>query len=408
MNILVSSINFHPDHSGIALYATDLPVYLAERGHEVTMVTGFSYYPSWLKRPSDRGALFRREEYRGVKILRGYLYVPRVATTARRVLHDLSFALFAAANFLRAGRHEVIVVLTPPLLLGLVGVLFRKLWRARLIIHIQDLQLDAAVSLGMLRGSRMVAILDRIERRLYRGADLVVAITPGMAEAARGKGATTDRTLVVHNWIDVRDVAGRGRSGAFLARLPQLRGKFLVAYAGNLGVKQGVDVLLDLAEATRDRLDIHFLVIGEGADRARLVDLASRKRLANLGFYPFLAEEQYYDMLRDIDLAFVSQRAATGNVFFPSKLLGIMALSRPMLVSADLDSELARFVSQSACGAVAAAGDVDSLQRHLLHYRENPEALAMAGRASREAVARFDREETLAGYLSRILKTARD
>ena len=99
MKILVSSINFAPDHSGIALYSTDLPVFLAEQGHTVTVVTGFSYYPSWKKRSEDIGKFFAKETYLGVKVLRGYLYIPNAVTTIKRILHELSFSFFAFLNF---------------------------------------------------------------------------------------------------------------------------------------------------------------------------------------------------------------------------------------------------------------------------------------------------------------------
>jgi colanic acid biosynthesis glycosyl transferase WcaI len=136
VRILASSINFYPDHSGIALYSTDMPVYLAEHGHKVTMVTGFPYYPNWRKRPQDCGKLFETEEYMGVRVLRGYLYVPRTISTFHRILHELSFVFLAFFNFFRAGRQECIVVISPPLLLGLVGIVFKYLWRAQLVVHL--------------------------------------------------------------------------------------------------------------------------------------------------------------------------------------------------------------------------------------------------------------------------------
>lgn len=173
MKILVSSINFAPDHSGIALYSTDLPVYFAEKGHEVTMVTGFSYYPRWKKRREDKGRLLAEETYKGVRVLRGYLYVPETVSTAKRILHELSFVFFAALNFLRAGRQQCIVIISPPLLLGLVGVLFKWLWRAELVFHIQDLQPDAALSLGMVKKGLMIRTLLRIETFIYRNSTWV-------------------------------------------------------------------------------------------------------------------------------------------------------------------------------------------------------------------------------------------
>ena len=301
MKILVSNHNFYPDHSGIALYSTDLPIFFAGKGHEVKMVTGFSYYPKWRKRQEEMGALFRNEQYKGVIVLRGYIYVPKKVTSFRRIIHDLSFLPFAFVNFIRAGRHDLIIILTPPLLLGLVGVFFQKIWGSRLIIHIQDLQLDAALSLGMIKKNILMKLLDKIDLYINRKCDLIITITDGMKEYIKLKGIDNNKLLVVYNWIDVKDASQKGVKGAFISNFSELSDKFLVSYAGNIGVKQGIDTLVNLAEATKDNDRIHYFVIGDGAEKDKLLKIASGKRLKNLTFLPLLDQESYFNMLQDIE-----------------------------------------------------------------------------------------------------------
>ena len=403
MKILVSSINFYPDHSGIALYSTDLPVFFAEKGQQVSMVTGFSYYPRWVKRKEDKGVLFRTEEYRGVKVYRGYLYVPRKLTTLKRLLHDLSFIVSALCNFFRAGRHDVIVVLTPPLLLGLVGLLLKRLWRAKLVVHIQDFQLEAALSLGMLKENILIRLLAKLDSYIYRKCDLVVPITQGMKEVVVAKGVDEKKTFVVYNWIDINEAAQKGQKGIFISSYPKLLDKFIIAYAGNLGVKQGVDIILYLAEKTRHNTDIHYFIIGEGADKERLMNIASHKKISNVTFHPFLNQEQYYNMLRDIHVSAITQKSKTGNVFFPSKILGILAQSKPILLSADLDSELAKFISENGCGLAAAAGDIESLARHVKYLSRPGAELSKIGKQCFSVVQQFEREKILSAYLLKII-----
>jgi colanic acid biosynthesis glycosyl transferase WcaI len=196
MKILVSSMFFHPDHSGIALYSTDLAAYFAEQGHDVTMVTGFPFYPVWEKRPEDNRKLFSTDEYKGVKALRGYLYVPKSASTFRRMLHEASFTLFAFLNFLRAGRPDCIIVISPPLLLGLVGVAFKFLWKSQLVIHIQDLQPDAAVSLGMVKQGLLVTLLLKLEALIYKHASWVATITGAMRKNLIQKGVPEEKVAL--------------------------------------------------------------------------------------------------------------------------------------------------------------------------------------------------------------------
>lgn len=406
MKILVASINFAPDHSGIALYSTDLPVFFAEKGHQVTMVTGFPYYPEWRKREKDRGKLFAKEEYKGVRVLRGYLYVPSRVTTLRRILHELSFNFFAFLNFLRAGRHNTIVILSPPLLLGLVGVVFKYLWKAQLVFHIQDLQPDAALSLGMVKPGLMTRTLLSIERLVYRHSDWVATITQGMLERLLEKGVPREKLGLHYNWIDVEEASKPRAAGRFKARHCPDPTKFTIAYAGNIGIKQGVDVLVEAANALRDDPSFQFFIIGDGADRSRLLEIARGYRLSNLEFLPFLSEEEYFNMLVDIDLSFVAQRSGTGNVFFPSKLLGIMAMGKPLLISADEGSELARIISHHGAGAVAPAGDVHALVAHLQRLRNDVTELCVMGEKGKILVREFDRAAVLEGFLRRILSNA--
>jgi colanic acid biosynthesis glycosyl transferase WcaI len=364
------------------------------------MVTGFSYYPRWRKRAEDRGRLFRNERWRGVRVLRGYLYVPAVVTTAKRILHELSFTLFAAFNFLRAGRHDAIVVLSPPLLLGLVGVVFSRAWRVPLVVNVQDLQPDAALSLGMVRPSALTRALAALEAFIYRHSARVTTISPGMRQRLLDKGVPPERVVLCYNWIDVASARRRPAAGRFRARHPRTIGKLVIAYAGNVGAKQGLDVLVDLALTMRGDPRVHFFLVGEGADRARLVARVEAERLENLTVLPFLGAEGYRELLVDLDAAFIAQRAGSGNVFFPSKLLGIMAMGKPVLVSADPGTDLFALVREAGCGLVATAGDVPSLGAHVRALLDDRTLGARLGARAQRCVGAYDRRTVLSDFIA--------
>lgn len=402
LKFLVASINFAPDHAGIGVYSTDFPVFLAEKGDAVSMVTGFPYYPQWRKRPEDTRKLLAREKYRGVDVFRGYLYVPRRVSAVARLWHELSFCLSSMFNFFRAGRPDVIVLFTPPMFLGFVGVLFRALWRRPLVINIQDFPLDAALALGMLQRNLSMRLLQRMENWIYRKADLVVTISPSMMENIKAKGVTAARLMLVPNWIDVAAAENAASSRRFLTDQPEAAGKFTVAYAGNLGIKQGVDLLLRAAQVLASEPKIHFFVIGDGAEKPRLMALAKQLGLRNCTFLPFLSRQEYLSMLTDIDVAFVAQRSGAGDNFFPSKLLGIMARSKPLLVAADQNSELARVITQAACGLVSPYQDLSRLVENLLTLKNNSGILAEMGFQGRIKVMEYDRSKILGEWRNRI------
>jgi colanic acid biosynthesis glycosyl transferase WcaI len=300
---------------------------------------------------------------------------------------------------MRAGRHDCIIVISPPLLLGLVGVAFKWLWKARLVFHIQDLQPDAAISLGMVKKGLMTRFLLWIEGLVYARSDHVATITEGMRKRLLEKGVPSEKLGLYYNWIDVA-AAGKAReTGRFRSQHPALKEKWLVAYAGNIGIKQGVDVLVELAEAMRADDHLHFVIAGDGADKQRLQELAAGKKLGNLTFLPFLSQPDYFDLLQDVQLCFIAQRKGTGDVFFPSKLLGIMAMSKPVLISADMESELARFIRKRNSGLTVDSAEVGQLAASVRRLFADPKLLKELGENAREAVKEFDREAVLGRLL---------
>ena len=403
LRITVASINFHPDHAGIAIYATDLPIFFAERGHRVAMVTGFPYYPVWQKHPGDRRTLFRRETYRGVEVYRGYLYVPTRVTTLKRILHELTFGTFAALNFIRAWRPDAIVVFSPPVLLGVIALFFKYLWRCPLFVNVQDLPIDAATSLGMVKPGLLTRTLLWIEKIVFKHCDAVGTISHGMQATLVAKGVPPAKIGIYPNWIDVPAARWAVEPERFRQAHPQCAGRFTVAYAGNLGVKQGVRTLLDLARRYTEN-DVHFFIIGDGADKGALLARAGELALKNVTFLPFLDRERYREMLEDIDVVFVAQRPGTGNIFFPSKLLGIMAVGKPMLVSADPESELSRVVSGERIGLVSPFGDVEQLSRNLARLQVDSELRHELAANGRRHVQQYDRARILTKIEDKLAK----
>lgn len=395
MKILVSSMTFLPDHSGISLYATDFAKYAEESGHKITVVTGFSYYPKWQKRPEDKGKLFRTDFWGSIKILRGYLYVPKKVTTLTRVLQEITFVLFALINFIRAGKQDVIVIFTTPINLGVLGVLFQKLWKSKLIINVQDLQLDAAASLGMVGNSPIIAIMKTLENFSYQQADIVSSISNGMLQLIEKKGVIPQKIMFWPNWINVQEARRHGVKGNFRNNFPEFKHKTLIGYAGNVGVKQGLSTLIDVAGQFTKEADLVFLIIGEGGDLPFLKSYAASKNVTNVKFLPFLSQTEYFDFLEDVDVVFLSQKKDSGDVYFPSKLLGIMAKSKLTLIHADPDSELYNFVKKNQVGIVTAFGDLPELTQRLDYYLQHREEFQSIEDNAYQTVLTFDRQPVL-------------
>lgn len=402
MKLLVSSMTFAPDHSGIALYATDFATYAAEQGHDVTVVTGFSWYPKWAKAPEDRRKLFQTDSYKGTKVLRGYLYVPKRVSTITRIVQEISFILFAFANFLRAGKQDAIVIFTTPINLGVVGALFKKIWGAKLLINVQDLQLDAAKSLGMLSKLPIVDVMNRIEKYSYNKSSLVTSISSGMIRLISAKGVEEKNIYLWPNWINVAEAHSKGVKGDFRKKFPAYGDKIIIGYAGNVGVKQGLSVLVDLAGKFEQHSELVFLIIGQGGDVDNLKEYAQQVKAKNLHFIDFLSQEDYFNFLTDASIIFISQKKDSGDVYFPSKLLGIMAKEKLVFVAADADSEVYKVIAGNQLGVAADYGATDLLANQLRQYLSDAASFEAYKHNAYQYVQQFDREYVLSNVLNRL------
>lgn len=402
MKILISSLVFYPDHSGIALYSTDFAFYAAEQGHDVHVVTGFPFYPKWKKNDSDRRVLFRTEEVNKVKIHRGYIYVPQNPRTHRRIFQELTFLFSVIINFFKVGRPDVIVLFTTPVSLGIAGWLFKKIFRTKLVINVQDFQVEAAESLGMFSKFSFLKTLVVLEKFTYRHSNLVSSISDSMVDIIREKGIDESKLFYWPNWINVSEASQIGAKGVFRKKYNLPLDKKIIAYAGNVGLKQGLSTLVDLAEAFKDNDKLYFLIIGEGGDLGNLKKHHEQKNLDNLRFIPFLGSEEYREMLGDVDVIYISQKKVPKDIYFPSKLLGLMAASKLIFLSADKNSELYKVLKKNDLALVTEFGDLEEMKECVNSILEAPEQLEKLQRNAWNFVQRFDREVVLKRVLEKV------
>jgi colanic acid biosynthesis glycosyl transferase WcaI len=272
MRVCVWGINYRPEQTGIAPFNTGLCEYLVSRGHEVEMVTTFSYYPSWRKEPADSGRWFRTDRLAGVTVHRCWHHVPGRVTTRRRIIHELSFAATSFVRLLFVARPDVYVVVSPPLLLGPMISILAWLKRRPFVFHVQDLQPDAAVGLGLVAPGRFARLLFRAEAWTYRNAAVVSGISRRMVDAFARKEVPTAKLCFFPNWIQRSfRTGGRERMARdFREKHAVPANAFLASYSGNLGRKQGLEILIEAAQklSSGRSKEIWFLIAGDGAMRA--------------------------------------------------------------------------------------------------------------------------------------------
>ncbi len=397
MRIIVWGINYAPEFTGIAPHSVALCEFLRAHGFDVEMVTAFAYYPSWEKRPEDRACLFRTDVINGVPVHRSWQFVPARVSALRRIFHEASFVFTSIFRALALPRADVYVLVSPPLSLGVAGWLVGKIKRAPFVFHVQDMQPDAAVGLGMLKAGWFTKGLYALEAFAYRKAARVSGITRGMLKSFRGKGVPDGKLIYFPNAIALGEGAPSPSPGEFRERHGFVREEFLAVYAGNLGVKQGLEVLLETSPLLRDR-NIRLVICGDGAQRETLTRRVSEMKLPNVSMLPLQVGRDYQALLVDADICFITQQAGAGNSFFPSKLLGLLAVSKPVVTVAAPECELALSLLEGNFGVNVPPGQPAELAALLDSLANDPARLVAYGAAGRRYVEQFEKASVMQSF----------
>jgi len=362
MRILVYGINYAPELIGIGKYTTEMCEWLADHGDEVEVITGMPSYPSWRVFDEYRGRWWFKELKNRVKIWRCPLYVPKKVTGATRILHEISFSISTSFVWLvKLFKHyDVVICIAPPLQLGLAGIMYKLFRRTVVVYHIQDLQLDAAKQLGLIKSRLILTLVEKIERIIFKKSDIVSTISDGMIRKILAKNVPAGKILEFKNWIDTEHMAPMVASQEIKELFDIDAAKKIILYSGNIGEKQGIEIILDVAGSFQD--DAIFLIIGDGAFKSRLLEIAVQKGLSNVKFFPLQPIEKLRVILNTADIHLVLQKKAAADLVMPSKLTAILSVGGVAIVSAESGTTLHDIISRYNMGIVIEPENAFALQ----------------------------------------------
>ncbi len=394
-SVTVVSLNYAPEPIGIGVYSAGLARHLRAMGWPVRVLAGFPHYPQWRKSKDDRGVLYRTDQdVDGISVTRCYVFVPARPTVLRRIAHELSFTFFCALRYAFSRRTDLTIVASPPLALAFLIALLGRFKRSRTIVHVQDLQPDAAIELGMLRCGRLTRMLHIVERWTYRLASAVSTISSAMEERIAAKGVPHEKLILFRNWAH-SDAVVPGSHETPLRREWALGDKFVVLYAGAIGRKQGLEILLDAAEQLRNRPEFVFVIVGDGGERAALEHAANARGLTNVSFRPLQPIGRLGELLATANASVITQRPGCGDFVLPSKLGNILASGRPVVAAAAPGTELSRIVTSARCGLIANPGDAAGLSQALLRLHRDPREAMHLGANGRQLIDRWLGEQPI-------------
>lgn len=404
MRILVYGLNYAPELTGIGKYTGEMAAWLAQRGHEVRVVTAPPYYPAWRIRDDYRGTRYRTERMPGQPVVcRTPLYVPERPTGIKRVAHLVSFMLGSLPVMLREmfWQPQVVFTVEPTFFCAPLALFVAKGAGAACWLHVQDFEVDAAFDLGLLPAEGPIHdVALRIEKFFTHAFDRVSGISARMVERARAKGIAAERAVLFPNWVDVDAIYPidrvANRSNSFrrelASQVPGIEDKVILLYSGNMGAKQGLELFAPLAERFADDRRIHFIFCGDGAFRPQLELLVAGS--PNVTLLPLQPLDRLNDLLNAADIHLLPQRAGAADLVMPSRLTGMLASGRPVIATAGWGTQLAQVVE--GCGLAVPAEDETALHAAVLRLVDDKELRLSLGRAARQyAVEHLGKQQVL-------------
>jgi len=384
---VVVTPHFAPDLAPTGEVVTRITDELIALGHRIEVITSLPWYRDHRIEPGYEGKLVRYEDTPWGRIVR----VNPFATTdkrniARRAASFAGFSIVSAALAARGEPVDGVLALSPPLTLGLTGWAIARRRKAPLVLTIHDVYPDVAIELGVLTNERLVTVARRLERLCYARADAVTVLSDDLSENISSRLDDPSKVRVIPNFVDTDWIRPLAKDNAYRRQFG-LEGKFVVMYAGNVGLSQSLDLVLDAASALTHESDIAFVINGGGAARTRLEKRA--RGIPNVVFVDMQPAERLPEVLAAADLHLIPLKRGLARSSVPSKTYSILAAGRPLVASVDEGSEVARLVERAGAGVAVPPDDSEAFTKAIRGLYERGSELSIMGAQGRTFVEQW-------------------
>jgi colanic acid biosynthesis glycosyl transferase WcaI len=369
--ILLIGGNFSPEPTGIGKYNGEMIQWLAQNGYECTVITTQPYYPQWkVEEPyTNKGYVkeFIETTGKSITVYRCPQYVPANPSGKKRLLQEFSFtcsSFIRLLGVLGKKKFDYVLTVVPPFQLGLHAFLYKKLRGAKFLYHVQDLQIEAARDLQMIKSKSLIKGLFGLERFVLQQADVVSSISKGMIKRIEAK--TGKEVVFLPNWVDMNFFYPLSNRDELKIKAGFAADDILVLYSGAIGEKQGLEMILESAARLKDIKAVQFLVCGSGPYKEKLIEQANHRELHNVRFVPLQPFEQFNAFLNMADVHLVIQKKGASDLVMPSKLTTILAVGGVALGTAEKGSSLYEVVNENNMGVLVGPEDEEAFSNALL------------------------------------------
>lgn len=395
-HITFIGLNFYPESTAIGLYSTQLVAFLEEQGYDISVITAFPYYPHWkIAREYQNKPRFFREQRDNTKIYRYKQYTPAKPTFLKRVLHIIDFTVGSYFNLRKIKKSDLVIAIIPFTSAAFLGGIAKRRFNAKLWVHIQDFEFDAAFQSGLMQPERknkgwIHKLLMRLERRILNKADTVSTISQSMIQMLSQK--TKQPTYFLPNWVSQEQVNLKNNEAH-----PYLQSKkFKILYSGNVGDKQDWSFFLEFADHI-DKEHFEIIVVGAGSQRDYIAQ--EIKKRSAISLYPPVPYEELSSLLASADVHILFQKATIRDTVMPSKILGMMASNKPSIITGHPDSEVAMIIRNSECGFYSSKNEPSLVLEQLDKlFKDNSLCSEMGAKARKYVTEHYAKDEILKNF----------
>jgi colanic acid biosynthesis glycosyl transferase WcaI len=361
--ILLIGGNFYPELTGIGKYNGEMAEFLANTGYQCTVITSYPYYPFWkTQKPYSGKSWWYKKETKqvdnsAITIYRCPQYVPKNPTGSKRMLLDLSFCISSflkVFHLLFKEKYDYVITVAPCFQIGLIGLFYKKIKGAKLIYHVQDLQIDAARDLKIVRSKSLINFLLKIERFILKRADVVSTISTGMIKKIESKYVRP--VAYFPNWVDTKVLYPLPQKQKLKEEFGFEPTDFIALYSGAIGEKQGLEDIIHAAKLLSKIPNLKFVICGSGPYKEKLKTLKEELGANNVHFLSLQPIEKLNGLLNMADLHLVIQKANASDLMMPSKLTSILSVGGVAVITTPKSSSLYEMVSANNIGVVTEPG----------------------------------------------------
>jgi colanic acid biosynthesis glycosyl transferase WcaI len=381
MHVLVIGTLYDPDLGPSAPLYTMLSKCLVQRGHQVTVITMVPHYPSGKVSSEYRGKLVWRSLEYGVNIIR--LWVPSIdrKRLSRRLLQFIAYQLGAALYILNQ-KYDVVVAAGAALSVWLPFLVSVVLKHKPAVYSVHDVYPDVGVTLGIFKSRLVIKTVTKMEQYCLRHAQLVRILSSSFKSSLNALGTPDQKIELIYDWVDTDLIHPMPKKNPF-AMHNNLDNYFVVQYAGNIGLSQGLELILDAAQLLTKFENIKFVIVGDGAGKEYLISEAKSRHLNNVQFIPFQPRHKLSEVLASSDVSLVILRQGIGLASLPSKTFSIMASGRPILISVEEKSETCKLIIRAGAGIWVPPENAGKLAEAIIRLKNNEDLCTQLGKNGR-------------------------